>query len=259
MTKLLKAIAMTAGSILLLSSAHAERQMSLGERIDTLERIIGAHGDSQVRLSQDIGSVQDELSELRGVSEEHNYKLSQILDRQRELYQELDKLNETTQQIVTLKQTQLGLSTGENVVNNTNLVDPQVSMAPTYQMTSDENNAYERAVNLVLKDKRYEQAIPEFQAFIKQYPDSSYIANAHYWLGQLLFSKGELRQAASSFLYVVEQYKDSAKRPDSIFKLGLVAQKLENSDLAREKFEQVIADYPDSTPAKLAQQRLLEL
>ena len=58
-----------------------------------------------------------------------------------------------------------------------------------------------------LKDKRYEQAIPEFEAFNQKYPNSSYAANAHYWLGQLLFNKGELAKARQEFDVVVNQFQ----------------------------------------------------
>lgn len=240
---------------------YAERNVSLGERIDMLERAMDARGQSQIEMSQQVDSLQNELAELRGVSEEHNHKLSQILERQRELYQELDKLSQITQQMNELKQVQsqgneLGFMGGtQNGTNGFNKPAPESH----YASDLSENQAYDRAVNLVLKDKRYEQAIPEFKTFIKQYPNSIYQPNAHYWLGQLLFTKGQFEEAAKSFNQVVENYKDSNKRPDALFKLGMVAQKMNKLSLAKEKYQEVIQVYPDSTAAKLASARLNDL
>lgn len=259
MTKLVKLLVLSLGVAVVTPNAFAERQVSLTERLDTMERIINARGQAQVNLSQDIDSLQNELSELRGISEEHNYKLSQILERQRELYQELDKLNESTKKMMALRDAQAAPSLPMLSPNaNTSVSGLQVAPA-TQQASLDENQAYDKAVNLVLKDKRYEQAIPEFQAFINKYPESSYQPNAHYWLGQLLFTKGEFKSAAKNFLTVVDMHTESNKRPDSLFKLGLVAQKLSNMAEAKVRFEQVVSEYPDSTAAKLAKQRLLEL
>ena len=107
--------------------------------------------------------------------------------------------------------------------------------------------------------KRYEQAIPAFQSFNQTYPQSTYAPNAHYWLGQLLFNKGELAQAAQEFNTVIEQFKDSNKRPDALLKLAMVAQQQNITDRAVKLYRQLITQYPDSTSAQLAKPRLENL
>ncbi|WP_017445946.1 tol-pal system protein YbgF [Gayadomonas joobiniege] len=234
----------------------ADRNLSLGERIDQLERAAEARGRSQVALVQQVDELQSELREMRGVTEEHDYKLSQILQRQRELYQELDRLSQL-------------IKSGQNMVNNqVGSQQPQgsgfqintnPSQSNDYAANLDENQAYDRAVNLVLKDKRYDQAIPEFENFLRQYPNSSYQPNARYWLGQLLFTKGELAQAQTHFSVVADQYPDSTKRADALLKLGMIASKQGNTAVAKQKYQVLLAEYPDSTPARLARTRLAEI
>ncbi|MER2494438.1 tol-pal system protein YbgF [Catenovulum sediminis] len=265
MAKLSKLVAFSLGvaSLACTPFVYAERNMSLNERIDMLERAIDARSRSQVEMAQQVDSLQFELSELRGISEEHNHKLSQILERQRELYQELDKITQLTQQMSDLTAQSKASGASSSLLNaNTGLTASNSSSSSSVQAYTDnldENQAYDRAVNLVLKDKRYEQAIPEFEKFIQQFPNSVYQPNAHYWLGQLFFTKGELKAAAKSFNQVVENYPESNKRPDAIFKSGMVAQKLGQVSLAKEKYQQVLREYPDSTSAKLANSRLAEL
>jgi TolA-binding protein len=70
--------------------------------------------------------------------------------------------------------------------------------AANYSTNQDENQAYDAAVNMVLKEKNYDKAIPAFEGFIKQFPNSSYVPNAHYWLGQLMFNKDRAGPRASS-------------------------------------------------------------
>lgn len=233
----------------------ADRNLSLGERIEQLERAAEARGRSQVGLVQQIDELQSELRQIRGVTEEHDYKLSQILQRQRELYQELDRVS----QLMTTTQSQTTQPQSTDNGQNNGLVFNGSATSNGYANNLDENQAYDRAVNLVLKDKRYDQAIPEFEQFIQQYPNSTYQPNAHYWLGQLLFTKGEFSKAENSFNTVVEQYPDSSKRADALLKLGMINGKLGRSDVAKQKYQTVIAEYPESTPARLARARLAQV
>jgi tol-pal system protein YbgF len=217
--------------------------LSLSERVAILERKLEARN----RMQTQVNDIQQELNELRGITELHTHKLSQILARQRELYQELDRrvsealkpTNQATSTIATMNS--LG------------------AVQQNYSNDLTENQAYDQAVNMVLKDKRYEQAIPAFRQFNQQYPQSSYAANAHYWLGQLLFNKNELVEAKKEFTIVVEQFDQSTKRSDAMLKLAMVEQKQNNTNKATSWYQQLISSYPNSSAAKLAQARLKTL
>ncbi|OXS17168.1 tol-pal system protein YbgF, partial [Zobellella denitrificans] len=124
---------------------------------------------------------------------------------------------------------------------------------------NDEQAAYDNAVNLVLQDKDYDAAIPAFARFITQYPQSTYVPNAHYWLGQLLFTQKRFDQAKAQFARVVEAYPGSNKRADSILKLGLIAKEQGDAGLARQYYEQVLREYGNSGAARLAQENLNSL
>lgn len=217
---------------------------SLEKRIATLERMVKSRASMQQRIQVQLDTMQDEVNELRGTLESHNHQLEQILQRQRELYLEIDKRIEAVMsQAPAPKDTTPAAETGAN----------------NYVLTGSESEAYERAVNLILKDKQYEQAIPEFHTFLQNFPNSSYAPNAHYWLGQLLFNKQDWAGAGEQFQILVSGYPDSGKRPDALFKLGVVEQKRNNLARAKQLFEQVIAQYPDSSSKKLAETRLRNL
>ncbi len=122
----------------------------------------------------------------------------------------------------------------------------------------NENQAYDAAVNMVLKEKNYDKAIPAFEGFIKQYPSSSYVPNAHYWLGQLLFNKGDRTGAAAQFTTVATKFSKSPKRADALL-LGMLAQLDGKKAEAKNFYEQVIKGYPNTSPAQLAKQSLSKL
>jgi len=221
---------------------------SNSERIAMLERKLEARNRAQVIVQRQLDELQNEVNELRGVTELHTHQLSQVLNRQRELYQELDR------------RVSEALKPENNVPAA--IVAPSTASpnaAINYSNNLTENQAYDRAVNLVLKDKQYDKAIPEFQAFNLKYPESSYAPNSHYWLGQLLFNKGDFTKAKIEFNLVVEQYLDSNKRSDAMLKLAMVEQKLNSNASAKTWYEKVLAEYPESSAAQLAQARLNNL
>jgi tol-pal system protein YbgF len=228
------------------NSSKPFNNKSLSERVATLEQKLDTRNRVQVNIQRQLDELQTEVNELRGVTELHTHQLSQVLERQRELYQELDRRVSEALKPVNQVPTSIAVSS----------VNQNGANAASYSSDLTENEAYDRALNLVLKDKRYEQAIPEFRAFNKNYPQSSYAANAHYWLGQLLFNKGELKEAQQEFSVVVKQFSESSKRPDALLKLAMVAQKQNNSKRAIVLYRQLISEYPDSTSAKLASPRL---
>ncbi|WP_077340593.1 tol-pal system protein YbgF [Pseudocolwellia agarivorans] len=226
-------------------SSSNSSSKSISERIDSLEQKMDARNKAQVNVQRQLDDLQNELNELRGVTELHTHQLSQVLERQRELYQELDR---RVSQALT---TPAPVATPTYNASNVNDV--------VYSSDVPENEAYDRAVNLVLKERRYEEAIPEFKAFNLKFPNSAYAANAHYWLGQLLFNKNDLAAAKTEFEIVYNQFQDSPKRSDSILKLSIVEEKLNNMTRAKNLLKELIAKYPTSSAAKLAKPRLANL
>ncbi len=219
----------------------------LAEQVSQLKRLIQARGAAQVNLQQQINDLQDEVSEIRGVTETHNYKLEQIVDRQRELYLEIERR---------LSQ----LNSVEQAPTPQPVIESQASTdASQYGGSLSENDAYDNAVNLILKERRYDDAIPAFEKFITEFPNSIYIPNAHYWLGQLLFNKADYTSAQVHFDKVITLYPDSNKRSDALLKQGTVLQKLGDPAGAKKLFQQVIEEYPESNSATLAKSRLVSL
>ncbi|MDP2715364.1 tol-pal system protein YbgF [Rheinheimera sp.] len=213
---------------------------SIEQRLATLERIVEARSEAQMRMAQQLQLLLDEVSELRGVTETHAYQLSEILQRQRDLYQEIDRRVSAIQAApVTVPE-----------------VQPDSSSTAAYSSDLSENDAYDKAVNMVLKDRRYDAAIPEFENFIRTYPNSGYAPNAHYWLGQLLFNNNELAKAKTHFERVVNNFPQSNKVADALLKLGQVAERENNKDAALRFYRQLVDKHSTATSAKLAQDRI---
>ncbi|CAH9051654.1 Cell division coordinator CpoB [Pseudoalteromonas holothuriae] len=224
-------------------AANNPNSGSVEQRIAQLERMMKTRNLLQIELQQQLNLLQDEVSQVRGVTEEQSYKLEKVLQRQRELYQEIEnRVSKVYEQTSTA-------SVSPAEVDATQAISSNLS----------ENEAYDRAVALIMQDKRYDAAIPEFQSFLTTFPQSVYIPNAHYWLGQLLSIKNDDGNALVHFKMVVEQFPDSNKRPDAMLKLGALYEKQEKLDLAKQILNTLISEYPSTTAAKLATERLAKI
>lgn len=226
------------------SSATSPAAGSMEQRLAALERVVEARAEGQVRMQQQLQILLDEVSELRGVTETHSYQLDEIVQRQRDIYQEIERRVSAVQ--------------GAGQSANTTAAPTPVTNSPAVMVSGNisETDAYDKAVNMVLKDRRYDAAIPEFESFLRTYPNSVYAPNAHYWLGQLLFNNSELARAKTQFERVVNNFADSNKVADSLLKLGQIAERENDKATALTHYQKLTSAHGSSTAARLAKERL---
>ncbi len=131
-----------------------------------------------------------------------------------------------------------------------------VPVAPgAAQISGAEKQEYQQAYDDLRKGKTTE-AITGLNAYIAAHPESTYISNAHYWLGEAHRVNHDNVSARKAFNSVIEKYPTSEKVPDSLLKLGYIDKDEKNITKAREYLMQVIKEYPNSKAAKIAQKKL---
>jgi tol-pal system protein YbgF len=118
--------------------------------------------------------------------------------------------------------------------------------------------AYQAAFDK-LRAGNYSAAIKGFGGFITQYPNSSYVPNAWYWMGETHYVNGEYKQAIDNFQQVVAKYPASPKASDAYLKMGYAQYALKDYSAAQATFKGVISHYPGTTAASLAGQRLQQM
>ncbi|MFC3120795.1 tol-pal system protein YbgF [Agaribacter flavus] len=219
------------------------------ERLAVLERIVESRTSNQQRMQEQLDILQSDVDGIRGSIELHNHQLEKILERQRELFLEIDNRFSALQ----TQSQQVASQFPSGINNNSGTTATQLPSSP---VAGNEQSAYQNAVNLILKQRDYEAAIPAFRTFLTQFPNSEYTDNAYYWLGQLLYNKKEWSEAKNAFEQVVNNFTQSPKRADSILKLGMIAKQSGDLSTANQQFQKVVAEYPDSTPARLANEQL---
>ncbi len=119
----------------------------------------------------------------------------------------------------------------------------------------EERSVYDNAFKTLLQDPK--EAVPEFRAFLKDYPKSPLASSAQYWVGEALYAEKDFKGAIEEFLVVLKEHKSSDKAPDAALKLGYSFYELKDWEKARKTLQDVISFFPDNAETrKLAQERL---
>lgn len=213
----------------------------LERRLESIERVI--QNQSLANMSQQLGALERRVDELQGSAEEIQYNASLTSDRQRQLYADLDARIQDLEASV-----RAGGS--PSVLEGGSLSPGQLPVPGG----SDRDN-YQAAFEL-LKEQRYEPAAMAFRQFLVSYPDSELADNAQYWLAESYYVTQQFEQALSSFETVIDDHPRSRKVPDALLKMGYCNYELERWNDARAALARVQADYPETTAARLAEQRL---
>lgn len=220
-------------STLLLAAGEALSQSAreLDERINRLEQRLD--GSALMNLMNDSSRLTDDVNSLRGEIELIQREIGEIKDQQRALYIDLDgRLH--------------ALETGEARIDEPTTINDAVA---------DPAAEYQAAFN-ALRSGEFAQARQRFEQFLTSYPDDALTANARYWLGESFYAERDFAEAITQFQQVLDDHPNSDKRPDALLKIGFAHLEQGQQNAAVGVLEQLVAEYPESTAASLAAQRL---
>jgi tol-pal system protein YbgF len=207
---------------------------SQGERIGTLEgrmAIVEQKLDNQalLEMSRQLDALNAEVRALRGELEKLQHDLDAARRQQRDQYVDLD---------TRLRAAESSLAAA---VATTPAAGPEAE--------------YQAAFNL-LKEGRYDEAATGFTAFLARHPDHELASNAQYWLGEAHYVKREFPAALAAFEAVLTRYPGARKLPDALLKAGYCHYELGKYGLARTALTRITQEFPESTAAVEAAERL---
>lgn len=214
----------------------------LDNRLTRVERIVDNEGLSN--LSTRIESLQADTQALRSQLEELQHEMEQANDRQRQLYLDLD------QRLSALQNAAVRLDEDRSVLEGGTLA-PGALPVPGGTDRANYQASFE-----LLKQGRYEEAARALQQFMVTYPDSEYADNAQYWLAETHYVTQDYKTALAEFQVVLDRFPESRKLPDALLKIGFCNYELQRWQAARKALTTVAKQYPETTAARLANQRL---
>ena len=229
-----------------------------------------------------VQQLQEEVRELRGQVEQQAAEIERLKQQQRDQYLDLDnRINELADGVAPSVERPVdevtagdesAVVTDESSATATGL--PELDEGPSEPATvstmdapetrveqpvtteSDDDKAQYDAAFQHLRDLRYAQAAEAFSDFLEDYPNSEFADNAQYWLGESYYVTGNYDLALDAFDRLLDDFPSSPKTADALLKIGYTQYELENWSQARTALEAVKREYPDTTLARLADNRL---
>lgn len=221
-----------------------------------------------------LESLKVEVSTLRGEIEVQTHTIEQLKQKQRDLYTDVDRRMQRIESNNTNVATASGIDnlqvTGQEPSNNDDTSGGQAAEVETnsdiVEATEEKKivdplkaeATYQRAFKL-LKETQYDQASKAFKEFLKDYPDSTFSDNAQYWLGETNYVMQKYELAINEYQALLSSYPNSQKVSHALLKIGYSYAELGNAADATKTLKEVMSQYPGTTAARLADERLREL
>lgn len=114
--------------------------------------------------------------------------------------------------------------------------------------TESPEQAYAAAL-ATFRAREHGQAVLDFLDFIAKHPRHPLAANAQYWIGEAYYVQRDYRQALAEFQKVPEVAPGAAKAADALLKIGLCQRNLRDEARARQTWQRVVRDFPQSEAA----------
>lgn len=232
-------------------------------RLDKVERTL--NNKALLDMLELLESLKIEISTLRGEVEVQTHTIEQLKEKQRDLYTDVDRRlqriesNKTTTSNDTAasepEETQEAISETESEAE---IVAESISETEESVDPLKAEAVYQKAFKL-LKESQYDQALVAFKEFLKDYPNSAFSDNAQYWLGEANYVKQNYELAINEYQALLSTYPDSQKVSHALLKIGYSYAELGNADEAKKTLNEVKLQYPGTTAARLADERLRKI
>lgn len=264
-------------AILLLSSCllvQAKKGPTIQQRLTKLEQQIKQPTEDRSSVANTVIQNQQlkrEMAELRGIIEEQSHQIKNLKEKQKLLYIDIDSRLATIEANNKPATTLSSISSNSGATNNSNNdqtmtveVDEgydsgiQTTAINNQPALSSDQDDYDIAF-AHLRAGRFLESARAFEDFIQKYPNNELTDNAYYWLGESYYVKRQYPQALAAFQTLTEKFPASRKAPDSWLKIGYSYYEMDDVSKASENLQRVINSYPNTSIARLAQNRLRQL
>lgn len=214
-------------------------------------------------MFQQIEEMRMTVAKLQGTVEEQQQLIERLQSDLRTRYTDLDQRLEQLAKPAAVSEpaalpaatatTVAAPSSTETAANNT-VIPTKVNTELSPEEIERQKSAYLTAYQSFRRDGAA-PAITAMTGFLSAYPDSVFAPNAYYWLGefQLALTPPSYAKAEENFQRILRDYSASPKVASAYYKLGSIADLQGNRKDARDWMSKLIAQFPGSPEARLAQ------
>jgi tol-pal system protein YbgF len=239
-----------------LSLLKAEDNAIRGEVARNFEAVTALR-KSTAETGADIADIRDNIQQLRGQVETLRKDLATAVTRtnkDEDAKEIREKLNNAVFKINFIENF-LGIGKREDQPEGTEKGEKPKEVS---KGKPDKESAYAAAYEL-FKDGKFDKGREAFQNFLKQYPDTEYSDNAQFWIGECYYFEKKYENAILEYEKVAKNYPDGDKVPYALLKQGIAFMNLGDKASAKLILQRVINDYPNTNQARTAKATLLNI
>jgi len=212
------------------SSTYESEQIIANERAPLFE--VSEEGDTSEEPSENSSR-----SELETKNMEEYIKLKSRID---ELNQNMNSKEQEIQRL----QSRLSERRKTLALLEKKAAGQRSLSIPKTTSMSGFNEIYQQAL-INYYNKNYAEAVSLLRLLIKQYPDHELASHCQYWIGRNLFALNQFKQAADELTKVLA-YENSSKKDETLLLLGKTYLKLGAKEKAKEVFNRLLRECPNS-------------
>jgi tol-pal system protein YbgF len=213
----------------------------IAEQTETLLR-------SNATLVTKVADIEERMQNTQGSTEQTNHRLDQLAQQLTQTQRDMESLR------AMIASMQQAAAPAGNPLSGSEVTVPAPAAVPA-------GNPME-TYNAALRDYQrgqWDLAIDGFREFLQTSPQSELADNAAYWIGESLFSQKKYRDAIQQFDSVVNSYPKSDKVPGALLKKGFAYISVGERAQGVVQLQYVLHEHPRSQEAALARQRLKQL
>jgi tol-pal system protein YbgF len=213
----------------------------------------------------DVTEIRDQIQQIRGTIDSIRKDLSAIAAKTNRRDEEDKALREKLDSLtfkINFIENFLGIGKKEEMAEPAGEKNGKPPAAAPKEaagkVKTDKESLYAAAYEL-FREAKYEKSREEFESFLKQYPETEFSDNAQFWIGECYYFDKKYEKAIVEYEKVTKNFPDGNKVPYALLKQGLSFLKLGDKASAKLLLQQVIKDFPNTSQARIARAKLLEI
>jgi len=214
------------------------RSDQTGAENDRLDSAVRRQADLQANLD----ALRVELQTVKG-------RLDDVARQPQDLRQELDLI----QQDMGLK-----LNSIEDRLQKIEMSPGAAQATQPAAVPQSPKGLYEEGLRLIQKENNLAAGRQVLEDFLRKYPQDELAVNAMYWIGETYYGEKKYENAILQFQDVIQKFGDHPKVASALLKQGLSFKALGDTKNAKVLLQRVVELFPLSDEAKTAKQRLAE-
>ncbi len=216
--------------------------------------------EEMATLKEDMARLQEQVG---GVQQGMNKSTSKIKIGQADIGARIDEVEQGQQKV------EAKVDESNNKTDKVSLrIDNLEAIVQSRLKALEDRSAAELAVS---SEKLYQSAymdytkgnfdlaIMGFRQYLEKYPAGVLADSSQYLIGECFFSQNKYDQAIEEFKKVILAFAQSNKLPSAKLKMALALELLDKKEEALQGLDEVMAQYPDSPEAKIANDKKKEL